>query len=220
MSKRIYLMLVLLIALSASVVAQVRYCLSYEDFKNDKWVTLDDSVTVTLENTGGLGDLSFKTGDKDMDKLLKKEVRFIVYNDVLFVNNRKLKGKGVSLGKNYTQAFRYGKDSVCVVGPRSVKGGKVALYFAGNLAANLLLVPLTGTSVIVAPTKEAKPVCYLMTSDKRKLSMITDNYMEQLLADKSLSESLYKYKNEEKKKRETADVILKYLFDLNLLKPY
>ena len=88
MSRRIYLMLVLLIALSASVVAQARYCLSYEDFKNDKWVTLDDSVTVTLENTGGLGDLSFKTGDKDMDKLLKKEVRFIVYNDVLFVNTR------------------------------------------------------------------------------------------------------------------------------------
>lgn len=218
MSNRFCLVLVLFIAVSVSVVAQTRYCLSYEDFKNNKWVTLEDSVTATLENTGGLGDLSFKTGDKDTDKLLKKEVRFIIYNDVLFVNNRKLKGKGVSLGKNYTQAFRYGKDSVCVVGPRSVKGGKVALYFAGNLAANLLLVPFTGTSVILTPTKET--VCYLMTSDKRKLSMITDDYMEQLLADKSFSESLYKYKNEEKKKRETADVILKYLSDLNLLKPY
>ena len=43
MTKRIFLVLMLMTAL-ATTMAQMRYCLSYEDFKNDKWINLEDSV--------------------------------------------------------------------------------------------------------------------------------------------------------------------------------
>lgn len=218
MKKRLSSLAMMLLVTAVAMVAQTRYCLSYKDFKDDKWVTLKDSVKATMKNTNGIKGLVFATGNKELDKLLKKEARFIVYRNTLFINNRKLKGKGISLGKNYTPALRYGKDSICIAGPRGLKGGKAALYFTGNLAANLLMVPLTGTSVIVAPTREDDPVCYIMKSDERKLPMITTEYMNQLLADKPQLKSLYEA--EDKKKSETAEVVMKYLLKLDLLKPY
>ena len=205
MKKRLSSFAMMLLVTAVAMVAQTRYCLSYEDFKNDKWVTLEDSVKATMKNTNGIKGLVFATGNKELDKLLKKEARFIVYRNTLFINNRKLKGKGISLGKNYTPALRYGKDSICIAGPRGLKGGKAALYF-------------TGTSVIVAPTREDDPVCYIMKSDERKLPMITTEYMNQLLADKPQLKSLYEA--EDKKKSETAEVVMKYLLKLDLLKPY
>ena len=44
MTKRIFLVLALVTAALATTMAQTRYCLSYEDFKNDKWINLEDSV--------------------------------------------------------------------------------------------------------------------------------------------------------------------------------
>ena len=44
MTKRILLVLALMTAALATTMAQTRYCLSYEDFKNDKWINLEDSV--------------------------------------------------------------------------------------------------------------------------------------------------------------------------------
>ena len=68
MKKRLSLLMMLLVV-SAAMVAQTRYCLSYEDFKNDKWVTLEDSVKATMKNTNGIKGLVFATGNKNLDKL-------------------------------------------------------------------------------------------------------------------------------------------------------
>ena len=216
--KRLFSLAWILIVASIIMVAQTRYCLSYEDFKNDKWVEIKQPVKATLKNTIGLGDMVFTTEDKELDKILKKEARFIVHDDILYVNNRKLKGKGTSMGKNYTQAFRYGQDSVCVVGPRGVKGGTAALYFSVNLAVNILLVPCTGTAVTVLPLRESYPVCYLMTSDQKKLQMITPGDIDALLADDPVAQSYYNAYD--KKQKESAKVVLQNLEELELLKAF
>lgn len=155
--KRLFFLAWWFMVASTIIMAQTRYYLSYEDFKNNKWVEIKQPVKATLKNTIGLGDMVFTTENKELDKILKKEARFIVHDNILYVNNRKLKGKGTSMGKKYTQAFRYGKDSVCVVGPRAPKGGTAALYLAGNLAVNMLMVPFTGTAVTALPQGRPTP---------------------------------------------------------------
>ena len=202
MSRRIYLMLVLLIAVSASVVAQARYCLSYEDFKNDKWVTLDDSQQKGLKVS--VKDIylkhrefHFSHSDKKINEILKKEARFIVCDDMMFINLHKLRyPKGHRLfGKYYTVAYRYAKDKVCFVAPQGIT--------------------LKG---VMELDRQTRFVCYVMDSDELNVKQIKAKEVSALLAESPLGPGLYETYDEESK--ESAEVIIRQLKKIDLLKPY
>lgn len=90
-----------------SIQGQSKYCKSYTDYMNDNWTSID-SLTIALRNNGqkvwsGGADFKPETGNKETDKMLKKESRFIIHNDTLYVNCKGLKYQGSAFGNWYAQ---------------------------------------------------------------------------------------------------------------------
>ena len=215
MRKRISFALLLLMVAMATVVGQTRYCLSYEDFKNNKWVTLEDSVTMEGRTNSqkfwwGGGNFKFTTGNKETDELLKKEARFIIYKDKMYVNLRKLRAKGIKFGNHYAQAYRYAEDKVCFIAPRKTSN---AVIMGGMLGG-----AIGGAIAVSADLNENPEVCYIMDSNEKKVKQIKAKEVSALLAESSLGPGLYETYDKESK--ESAEVVIRQLKKIDLLKPY
>lgn len=158
----------------------------------------------------GGGNFKFTTGDKERDKYLKKEVRFIIYEDQMYVNLRKLRAKGIAFGSHYARAYRYAENKVCFVAPRKasntvVMGG----VFGGAIGAAV---------AVSADMSHNSEVCYIMDSDEKKVKQIKAKEMSALLAESPLGPGLYE--TYDKAAKESAEVVIRQLKKLDLLKPY
>lgn len=215
MTKRLFLILVLMLTVLTVAIAQTRYCLSYEDFKNDKWVNLEDSVcmeerTKSQKYWSGGGNFKFTTGNEETDEFLKKEVRLIIYEGKMYVNLRKLRAKGITFGNHYATAYRYAENKVCFVARRKmsnavIMGGMLGGAIGGAIAAS-------------ADLHENPEVCYIMESDEKKVKQIKAKEMSALLAESILGPGLYE--TYDKSAKESAEVVVRQLKKLDLLKPY
>ncbi len=215
MTKRIFLVLALVTAALATTMAQTRYCLSYEDFKNDKWINLEDSVwmegrTKSQKFWSGGGNFKFTTGNKDTDELLKKEARLIIYEGKMYVNLRKLRAKGITFGNHYAQAYRYAEDKVCFIAPRKTSN---AVIMGGMLGG-----AIGGAIAVSADLNENPEVCYIMDSNEKKVKQIKAKEMSALLAESTLGPGLYE--TYDKASKESAEVVIRQLKKLGLLKPF
>lgn len=202
MRKRISFALLLLMVAMATVMGQTRYCLSYEDFKNNKWVTLEDSeqagIKVSVKDIYlKHREFHFSHSDKKINEILKREARFIVCDDMMFINLHKLRyPKGHRLfGKYYTVAYRYAKDKVCFAAPQSIT--------------------LKG---VMKLDRQTKFVCYVMDSDELNVKQIKAKEVSALLAESPLGPGLYETYDKESK--ESAEVVIRQLKKIDLLKPY
>ena len=202
MRKRFSFALLLLMVAMLTVVGQTRYCLSYEDFKNDKWVTLEDAeqagIKVSVKDIYlKHREFHFSHRDKKINEIFEKEARFIVCDDMMFINLHKLRyPKGRRLfGKYYTVAYRYAKDKVCFVAPQGIT--------------------LKG---IMELDQQTKFVCYVMDSDELNVKQIKAEDMSALLAESPLGPGLYE--TYDKDSKESAEVIIRQLKKIDLLKPY
>ena len=91
--KKLLLLTMCLMALAAQ--AQVKVCMSYEDFKADKWTAYEDlipgkepdSVRVKYDGT----EFSIKTSDKEINEIIKKNVFIMSIDNQLFINQRTLR---------------------------------------------------------------------------------------------------------------------------------
>lgn len=215
MTKRLFLVLALMLTALTTAMAQTRYCLSYEDFKNDKWVNLEDSVWMEGRTksqkfwTGG-GNFKFTTGNEETDEFLKKEVRLIIHEGKMYVNLRKLRAKGITFGSHYAQAYRYAEDKVCFVAPRKTSN---AVVMGGLLGG-----AIGGAIVVSADLNENPEVCYIMDSDEKKVKQIKAKEMSALLAESLLGPGLYE--TYDKAAKESAEVVIRQLKKLDLLKPF
>ena len=94
--KKIFILFLmsLLMLTSVSLKAQCRYCNSYEDYVAGRWQPLDtvyfDQHTKSHQVWWGGSDFTLKTGDKVLDKMLKKEVFAVMQADTIYVNCRRL----------------------------------------------------------------------------------------------------------------------------------
>lgn len=215
MTKRIFLVLALVTAALATTMAQTRYCLSYEDFKNDKWINLEDSVwmeerTKSQKFWSGGGNFKFATGNKDTDELLKKEARLIIYEGKMYVNLRKLRAKGITFGSHYAQAYRYAEDKVCFIAPRKTSN---AVIMGGVLGG-----AIGGAIAVSADLNENPEVCYIMDSNEKKVKQIKAKEMSALLAESTLGPGLYE--TYDKASKESSEVVIRQLKKLGLLKPF
>ena len=76
----------LLMLTSVSLKAQCRYCKTYEDYVAGRWQSLDtiyfDQHSKSHQVWWGGSDFTLKTGDKALDKMLKKEVFAVMQADI------------------------------------------------------------------------------------------------------------------------------------------
>lgn len=215
--RRLSLVLMLLVTTLASVVAQTRYCLSYEDFKNDKWVEMEDSVWIAERTNSqkfwsGGGNFKFTTGNEEKDEFLKKKVRFIIHENKMYVNLHNLRVKrGGKFGNHYAQAYRYAEEKVCFVAMGKPSSNKV-------LVGGILGGAVGGVIVASTEMDENNEVCYIMDSDEQKVKQIKAKEMSALLAESTLGPGLYE--TYDKAAKESAVVVIRQLKKLGLLKPY
>ena len=177
-----------------------KYCMSYEDFVADNWKSLDELTAgrtkqVCQIKSGDHGVFYFKTGDKQSDKVLKKEAFAVMYGKQLYVNCRNLRDNDVCLETSkYVQAVPYGDNKLCVMAYKT--NTLLALADIGCLAASIFVdntwvsLGLVSGSVGagIANDRLSDFVCYLIDSNanakgRTPITRINDRFIEHLLSD-------------------------------------
>ncbi|WP_291527994.1 DUF6563 family protein [Bacteroides sp. UBA939] len=210
-----YILCLALLLFACTSSAQSRYALSFSDYMDGKFTTVEN---LTIESRSkskrfwsGGADFKPKTNDKQTDKLLKKEVKYIIHQDTLYVNCRQLRYEGCKFGNWYAPGFRFGTDRICFIG---IKIGKEQTN--EQVAAGIFFGAIGGA--IVASKQLKNRVCYLVESDNKKVKLITKDNMRTILL--NYPEYLQEYNALPEKEKESADVIMEYLIKTNLLMRY
>ena len=210
-----YILCFIFLLSAATSFAQSRYALSFSDYMDGKFTALEN---LTIESRSqskrfwnGGADFKPKTGDKKTDKLLKKEVKYIIHQDTLYVNCRQLRYEGCRFGSWYAPGFRFGTNKICFIG---TKIGKKQISEA--VAGGMLFGAIGGA--IVASKQLKNKVCYLIESDSKKVKLITKNNMRTILLNYPEHSQEYNALPEEKK--ESAIIVIEYLIKAGLLMRY
>lgn len=203
---------------ATTLYGQSKYCKSYSDYMNDNWTAMD-TLSFTLRSNGekkwnGGGDFKPQTGNEKTDKFLKKEARFIIHNDTLYVNCKGLKYQRCVFGSWFTSGFRYGEDKICFVCIKVSRKRAMQSAFTGLVGEAISAA--AGANNVFEQYKHQ--TCYFIDSDKKAVKRMTVKYMENLLSEHP--EMLHEFNKMEKKEKERADVILTYLQQLQLLGKY
>lgn len=203
---------------ATTLYGQSKYYKSYSDYMNNNWITID-SLSFTIRSNGdknwsGGGDFKPQTGDEKTNKLLKKEARFIIHNDTLYVNCKGLKYQGCKFGNWFTQGFRYGENKICFVCVKVSRKRNMQIAFTGLVGEAISAA--AGANNVFEMYKHK--TCYFLDSDKKAIQRMTVKYMENLLSEHP--ELLEEFNKMEKKEKERADIILTYLQRLQLLDKY
>ena len=202
MKRKSFVMCIMLALVSISLEAQTRYCLSYEDFKNNKWIKIEDSElsgirsSVTTYYTGRF-EINITHSNKTIDKILNTEARFIIHNGTMYANLYRLRyPKGRRLfGKHYVPAYRYDENKVCFIAPQSIT-----------------------IKSITKLDRTVTNVCYIIDSDDLNVKQLKAEEVRALLEKSPYG--LGTYDSYEQESKESADIIIPQLKKLDLLKPY
>ena len=93
---------------SFNLCGQDRYCLTYDDLINDRWDTLSQIKCIGRSKGqqiwAGGSNYTMKTGDKAIDKILKKKALAVIVNDSLYINCLNLRYEKTGFGLGYAKA--------------------------------------------------------------------------------------------------------------------
>ena len=228
---------ILLCGISLTAEAQTKFCLSYADYKANQWKPYEDLIpdkepdSLSVKFDGQ--EFTLKTSDKEVNKVIKKDVFMMEVDKQLFVNQRTLRDQdGVILPvNNYLRALPYKGGKLLVVSYHVTLGDvldlvniglDITLLATGHttwgsifLATDLLLVNdnLMQNHVLFLIDKEP--------NDKGKYIMtrLNDQFMEQLLRDDPVTFQQY-YGRQKKGERQSAANILPILVKKGLIQDY
>ena len=169
--------------------AQTKYCLTYQDFCNNKWESLD-TLYVTQHSKSqkewwGGNDYTLSCGNKETDKLLKKEALVVMQGDSLYVNCRNLCYQDMSLGRGYTKAKRIGNRSLLLVNrlmdKESAEGATTAGFMFGAIGGAMIGISMAKQSM-------KQQVCYIISKGanakgKIEIRLLNDDLIKQMLKD-------------------------------------
>lgn len=217
--------------------AQTKFCLSYADYKANQWKPYNDLIpdkepdSLSVKFDGQ--EFTLKTSDKEVNKVIKKDVFMMEVDKQLFINQRTLRDQdGVILPvNNYLRALPYKGGKLLVVSYHVTLGDvldlvniglDITLLATGHttwgsifLATDLLLVNdnLMQNHVLFLIDKEP--------NDKGKYIMtrLNDQFMEQLLRDDPVTFQQY-YGRQKKGERQSAANILPILVKKGLIQDY
>ncbi len=186
------------------------YCLSFADYLIDNWQPLD---TLQMEGRSESdkfwhGGASIKpvTGDKQMDKVLKKQARLIRHCDTLYINCNELACKGVSFGSWYAPAFIFERDYFLFIAHNYKSMRRVS-----NMSFSFGLI---GGAVTAATTKNDY-LCYVFNPSTETVEPVDKKMMARLLKDRP--DLLEQLSNIASKQRYSPEVILPILKELGLV---
>ena len=189
--------------------------MSFLDYLNDEWYPLEQ---LSFEYRSGNKSLWWggsnykpKTGDKRTDKLLKKNARFIIHNDSLYVNCRGLKVEGNVLGNWYSSAMVYDRGRILFIA--------ISTKARSNTSGAAFMFGMIG-GAIAASSNKGNYQCYVLspsTADDGFVEPIDEQFMLKLLEghDDLLAE--YKAASKEQKSY-SPNVVIPILRKLGLVK--
>lgn len=233
-----HLLVTVLLCLAALAArAQTQVCMSYADFKAGQWKPYEaltddrkpDSCWVKYDGM----EFKIKTDDKEINKVIKKDVFMMSIDKQLFINSRLLRDDdgGVLPISNYARALPYKDGKLLVVSYHVTMGDfldvlniglDIALLATGHytmgslfLAADLLLTndDLMEHHVLYLLDKEPNQ------KGKILMTRINDQFMEKLLRDDPLAFEQY-YGRQKKASRQSAANILPFLVKKGLIEDY
>ena len=223
---------VLFCCLSLMAQAQVaKYCMTYADFVADKWTPVDSLTEGRSQQAVQMkfadNEVKFKTGDKEADKILKKDVFAVDYGGHLYVNCRNLRNNDIPLDiSGYTQAVRYDKNKLCVM-TYKINDAAFLLGFSADVASFFVCKPVRlglnagSTALWICRDHLNSYVCYLIDSDtdskgRPPVTRINDKFMEQLLTNDTAMLAKYNAISS-KKQRQSASNVLPILMEKGLV---
>ena len=234
-TKRLLVAIMCVVAMTAQ--AQVKVCWNYADFKADNWKPYEelipgkepDSCRVKFDGQ----DFSIKTADKEVNKVIKKDVFMMSIDNQLFINQRTLRDDdGVILPvNNYLRAMPYKDGKLLVVCYHTTLGDVLDLVNIGLDIALLATGHTTWGSIFLATdlllTNDdlmQNHVLYLLDKGpnaKGKIIMtrLNDQFMERLLRDDPITFEQY-YGRKKKGDRQSAANILPILVKKGLIVDY
>jgi len=214
--KKTFLTTVACVMTTLAGMAQNGYCLTYDDFKADRWVHVD-TLYLKKRKASSRFDASITSGDKATDKMIYKKALVVRLGDSLYVNGDKVQHLGNRFMAGYASAFRYDQKYLVVLGDRNE--GQYSSVYLGGLMFGAIggMVAAIGTK---ASIERSNAICYFVTDGtdgkRMELKVMDDSFMRMaLLKYEALREKYFSV--EEKKIRESAVHVLQILHEARLI---
>ena len=208
-----------------------KYCMTYSDFKANHWNTIESLVDgrsemmpqIKMDET----DYKVKSGDKEADRILKKEVFAITFGKQLYVNCRNLRYNDIILDtQKYVQGYRYAGNKL-LIAVYHINDGAFLMGLGADVAS--VFTPL-GTSIALESASTALWLnrsklnsyrCYLIDTDANEkgryaVTRIDDAYMTKLLSDDAHILARYNAVSS-KRERQSASNVLAVLTEKGLV---
>ena len=225
-------MMMMMCCLPLMGMAQVaKYCMTYADCVANKWTPVEKLTEGRTQQVCQLkvedNEFKFKTGDKQADAVLKKDVFAVMYGNNLYINCRNLREDDVPLDvSGYAQAYRYAGKKLCVAVYHG-DDGAFLLGLGADVASLFVATPMSiglrasSTALWLSKDKLSTFRCFLIENNanakgRYPVTRMNDEFMEKTLAGSPL---LKRYQAVSKKKeRQSAANILPILTAKGLLK--
>lgn len=120
--------------------------------------------------------ISVKAGDSKIDSYLKKNAKFIICNDTLYIGCHYLRCENMKFGNGFERAYKLNDSTFVFTGVRI--GSKENSELASMSFAFGLIGGLAKANQLVKKT-----ACYVVTGDETKVTRINKEYMDDLLTD-------------------------------------
>ena len=235
--KKVKVLMMMMCLVVTCARAQVKVCMSYADYKADRWKPYTDLIEGKEPDScrvqyDGI-DFKFKTDDKEVNKVIKHDVFLMSLDKQLFVNQHMLRDEDGNIlpVNNYLRALPYKGGKLCVVSYKVTLGDVLDLVNIG-LDITLLATGHTtwgsiflATDLLLTNDKLMEHhILYLIDkapNEKGKIVMtrLNDQLMEQLLRNDPVTYEQY-YGRGSKGDRQSAANILPILVKKGLISDY
>jgi hypothetical protein len=229
--KKLVLMMMVSCLPTMMMAQPAKYCMTYSDYKAHNWNTIESLVNGRSEMIPQIkmdeSDIKVKSGDKEVDRILKKEVFAITFGKQLYVNCRNLRCKDIILDtQNYVQAYPYAGNKL-LIAVYHINNGAFLMGLGADVAS--VFTPIgpsialrsTSTALWLSRKKLDSHRCYLIDTDANEkgrypVTRIDDDFMAKLLANDAHLLARYNAVSS-KKDRQSASNVLAVLTEKGLV---
>ena len=229
--KKLVLMMMVSCLPTMMMAQPAKYCMTYSDYKAHNWNTIESLVNGRSEMIPQIkmdeSDIKVKSGDKEVDRILKKEVFAITFGKQLYVNCRNLRCKDIILDtQNYVQAYPYAGNKL-LIAVYHINNGAFLMGLGADVAS--VFTPIgpsialrsTSTALWLSRKKLDSHRCYLIDTDANEkgrypVTRIDDDFMAKLLANDAHLLARYNAVSN-KKDRQSASNVLAVLTEKGLV---
>jgi len=229
--KKLVLMMMVSCLPTMMMAQPAKYCMTYSDYKAHNWNTIESLVNGRSEMIPQIkmdeSDIKVKSGDKEVDRILKKEVFAITFGKQLYVNCRNLRCKDIILDtQNYVQAYPYAGNKL-LIAVYHINNGAFLMGLGADVAS--VFTPIgpsialrsTSTALWLSRKKLDSHRCYLIDTDANEkgrypVTRIDDDFMAKLLANDAHLLARYNAVSN-KRDRQSASNVLAVLTEKGLV---